>query len=100
MKWKKEQENTREKSEDLRKTCQTVPFIEESNRYKKRRTQANRLRGRRGWGRGAVVSVKVRRTNLASILVVVASYQEDLRSKVSEKGSLAYWREGQQSRAC
>ena len=59
MKWdRKTEENTREhQKKDPRKTCQTVQIIGESSRYKKRRTQANRLRGRRhgGWGRGAIV---------------------------------------------
>ena len=40
---------------DPRETCQTVRFIEESSRDKKHQTQASRLRGRRGRGRGAVV---------------------------------------------
>ena len=60
MKWKREQKRNPEKpretqKKDPRETCRTVQFIKECNRYKKRRTQANRLRGRGGWGRGAVV---------------------------------------------
>ena len=49
------EKNTREnQKKDPRETCRTVLFIKESHRYKKRRTQANRLRGSRGWGRGAI----------------------------------------------
>ena len=36
-------------------TCWTIQPIKRSNRYRKRRTQTNRLRGRRGWGSGAIV---------------------------------------------
>ena len=50
---KRIEENRREnQKKDPRETCRTVQFIKECNRYK---TQANRLRGRGGWGRGAVV---------------------------------------------
>ena len=41
--------------EEPGEACRTVQFIKRKSRCKKRQTQANRLRGRRGWGSDAVV---------------------------------------------